>query len=132
MESDATWMLHEPGGGETGGCCIMATLRDYARIGIFAMNGGVLRDGTRVLPESWMADSTAPSKGSAGYGYYWWLRDNGIYAGIGIFGQLLWIDPKSKIVIVTHSAWPTAVGRDLSRHRVALVEALAAAARAST
>jgi CubicO group peptidase (beta-lactamase class C family) len=129
MESDATWMLHEPGGGETGGCCIQATLRDYARLGIFAMNGGVLRDGTRVLPEGWMADSTAPSKGSAGYGYYWWLRDNGTYAGIGIFGQFLWIDPQSKIVVVTHSAWPTAVGRDLSRHRAALVEALAAAAR---
>jgi CubicO group peptidase (beta-lactamase class C family) len=129
MEAEATWMLHEPGGGETGGCCINATLRDYARIGIFAMNGGVLRDGTRVLPEGWMAESTAPSKGSKGYGYLWWLREDGGYAGIGIFGQLLWIDPKSKLVIVTHSAWPTAVGRDLSRHRTALVEALAAAAR---
>jgi CubicO group peptidase (beta-lactamase class C family) len=132
MESDATWMLHEPAGGETGGCCIQATLRDYARLGVFAMNGGVLRDGTRVLPENWMAESTAPSKGSAGYGYLWWLRDNGTYAGIGIFGQFLYIDPQSKTVIVTHSAWPTAVGRELSRHRGALVEALAAAARAST
>ena len=61
MESDATWMLHEPGGGELGGCCISATLRDYARIGIFAMQGGVLADGTRVLPEGWMAESTEPS-----------------------------------------------------------------------
>jgi CubicO group peptidase (beta-lactamase class C family) len=130
MESDATWMLHEPSGGETGGCCISATLRDYARIGIFAMNGGILRDGTRVLPEGWMAESTAPSKGSAGYGYLWWLRDGGAYAGLGIFGQLLWIDPQSKIVIVTHSAWPTAVGRELSQHRWAFVEALAEAARA--
>jgi CubicO group peptidase (beta-lactamase class C family) len=129
MESDAEWMLHEPGGGETGGCCIMATLRDYARIGLFAMNGGVLPDGTRVLPDGWMAESTAPSKGSAGYGYLWWLRDGGAYAGIGIFGQLLWIDPQSKLVIVTHSAWPKATDRELSRHRWALVEALAAAAR---
>ena len=129
MESDATWMLHEAGGGELGGCCISATLRDYARIGIFAMGGGVLRDGTRVLPEGWMAESTAPSKGSEGYGYLWWLRDDGAYAGIGIFGQLLWMDPQSKIVIVTHSAWPTAVGRELNRHRWAFVGALAAAAR---
>jgi CubicO group peptidase (beta-lactamase class C family) len=129
MESDATWMLHEPGGGETGGCCIQATLRDYARIGIFALKGGVLQDGTRVLPEGWMAESTTPSKGSAGYGYLWWLRDDGAYAGIGIFGQLLSIDPQSKIVIVTHSAWPTAVGRELNRHRAAMVQALAAAAR---
>jgi CubicO group peptidase (beta-lactamase class C family) len=132
MEKDADWMLHEPAGGEVGGCCIMATLRDYARIGIFAMNGGVLRDGTRVLPENWMADSVAPSKGSAGYGYYWWLRDNGTYAGVGIFGQMVWIDPKSKIVIVTHSAWPKATDRELSLHRGLLIEALAAAARDQT
>jgi CubicO group peptidase (beta-lactamase class C family) len=132
MESDATWMLHEPGGGETGGCCIQATLRDYARLGIFAMNGGVLRDGTRVLPEGWMAESTAPSKGSAGYGYLWWLRDGGAYAGIGIFGQFLYIEPQSKTVVVTHSAWPKATGQDLSKHRAAMIEALLAAARQQT
>ena len=129
MESDATWMLHEPGGGELGGCCISATLRDYARIGIFAMQGGVLADGTRVLPEGWMAESTQPSTGFDGYGYLWWLRGSGNYAGIGIFGQLLWIDPESKIVIVTHSAWPTAIGRELGEHRWAFVEALAEAVR---
>ncbi|MEM1173797.1 MAG: serine hydrolase domain-containing protein, partial [Pseudomonadota bacterium] len=28
MESDASWNLSEPGGGEFGGCCINATLRD--------------------------------------------------------------------------------------------------------
>jgi CubicO group peptidase (beta-lactamase class C family) len=54
MEADAYWMLSEPGGGEWGGCCISATLRDYGRIGLFAMNGGVLEDGTHVLPEGWM------------------------------------------------------------------------------
>ena len=129
MEFDATWMLHESAGGELGGCCISATLRDYARIGIFAMRGGELPDGTRVLPESWMTESTTPSKGFEGYGYLWWLRDDGAYAGLGIFGQLLWIHPASELVIVTHSAWPTAVGRELSEHRWALVEALAAVAR---
>ena len=60
MEADATWVLHEPGGGELGGCCISATLRDYARIGLFAMRGGELRDGTRVLPEGWLAGLDQP------------------------------------------------------------------------
>ena len=129
MESDATWMLHEPAGGELGGCCISATLRDYARIGIFAMRGGELADGTRILPEGWMEESTTPSKGFEGYGYLWWLRGDGTFTGIGIFGQLLWVDPESKIVIVTHSAWPTAVGRELRAHRWLFVEALAEAAR---
>jgi CubicO group peptidase (beta-lactamase class C family) len=75
MESDANWLLTEPGGGEWGGCCISATLRDYGRLGLFAMNNGRLADGTPVLPEDWMDDSTAPSKGYPGYGYLWWLHD---------------------------------------------------------
>ena len=32
-------------------------------------------------------------------------------------------------VIVTHSAWPTAIGQELGEHRWAFVEALAAAVR---
>ena len=129
MEADANWLLHEEGGGELGGCCINATLRDYARIGIFAMNGGVLRDGTRVLPEGWMEESTTPSSGYDGYGYLWWLVGDGRFSGIGIFGQFLAIDPADNIVIVTHSAWPYATNPEYSRHRVALVEALADAVR---
>ncbi len=129
MEADANWVIHEPGGGELGGCCISATLRDYARIGIFAMNGGMLRDGSRVLPEGWMADSTSPSPGYDGYGYLWWLSDDGVFAGIGIFGQYLWMDPSSNTVIVTHSAWPYATNPEYSQHRSAMVSALADAVR---
>ena len=129
MEADANWVIHEPGGGELGGCCISATLRDYARLGIFAMNGGVLRDGTRVLPEGWMADSTSPSPGYDGYGYLWWLRGEGAFAGIGIFGQYLWMDPDSNTVIVTHGAWPHATNPEYGQHRAAMVAALADAVR---
>ena len=65
MEHPATWSITE--NVETGGCCIHATLRDYARIGLFALRGGVLPDGTRVLPEGWMLESTTPSAGSPRY-----------------------------------------------------------------
>jgi CubicO group peptidase (beta-lactamase class C family) len=104
MEHDAYWALTDPGGGEFGGCCLNATLRDYARIGLFAMSGGVLADGTKVLPDNWMADSTSPSKGYDGYGYLWWLRGEGSYAASGIFGQRIHIDPANNIVIALHSA----------------------------
>jgi CubicO group peptidase (beta-lactamase class C family) len=104
MEHDAYWALTEDGGGEFGGCCINATLRDYARIGLFAMNNGLLPDGTEVLPTGWMAESTAPSKGYEGYGYLWWLRSEGAYAASGIFGQRIHIDPKNNVVIALHSA----------------------------
>ena len=108
MESDATWLLHGPGGGEWGGCCINATLRDYGRIGLFAMNDGKLADGTRVLPENWMKDSTQPSKAYPGYGYFWWLKENGAYSAEGIFGQLIYINPSENLIIATQSAWPVA------------------------
>ena len=62
MESDAWWVLTEPGGGEFGGCCISATLRDYGRIGLFALNNGKLSDGTEVLAPDWMKESTTPSR----------------------------------------------------------------------
>ena len=104
MEHDAYWSLTEPGGGEFGGSSLHATLRDYARIGLFAMHGGVLKDGSRVLPENWMAESTTPSKANQGYGYLWWLKGGGAYAASGIFGQQIHIDPANGIVIALHSA----------------------------
>jgi len=104
MEADANWMLTEPGGGEFGGCCISATLRDYGRLGLFALGNGRLADGTPVLPDSWMAESTAPSKGNPGYGYLWWLGEGGVFRASGVFGQGIYIDPQENVVIALHSA----------------------------
>jgi hypothetical protein len=123
MESDANWLLGGVGGGETGGCCISATLRDYARIGLFAMNGGLLADGTRVLPRDWMTASTSPSKGAAYYGYLWWLNQNE-YAARGIFGQQIFVDPKSRVVIAAHSNAVTAVNSDYHKHLEGVIRAL--------
>ncbi len=104
MEADAYWQLTESGGGEFGGCCINATLRDYGRLGLFALANGRLADGTEVLPASWMAESIAPSKGYNGYGYFWWLTAAGAYQAMGIFGQGIYIDPARNVVIALHSA----------------------------
>ena len=122
MEHPASWSISA--GGELGGCCIHATLRDYARLGRFALRGGVLPDGTPTLPDGWILESTTGSKGNPGYGYLWWLWDAGAYAAIGIFGQLIWIDPRQDVVIVTHSAAPAATSGVQSTHRGALIEAL--------
>ena len=109
MESLAKWTLTEPGGGEFGGCCLNATLRDYARLGLFAMAGGVLPDGTRILPEGWMEESTGPSPANSGYGYMWRLQDHGGYAASGIFGQRIYVNPKERVVIAQHAALEAAV-----------------------
>ncbi|MCR9279851.1 MAG: beta-lactamase family protein [Pseudomonadaceae bacterium] len=105
MRSHAYWNLTEVDGGEFGGCCISATLGDYARLGMFALADGVLADGTRVLPEGWMQRSIEPSKGYDGYGYFWWLLGDGRYRAAGIFGQGIYIDPDNKLVVAMHSAW---------------------------
>ena len=111
MESNAFWSLTEPRGGEFGGCCISATLRDYGRLGLFALNDGRLADGTAVLPEKWMTESTTPSRGSEGYGYLWWLGENGDFSASGIFGQGIYIAPEERVVIALHSARPDASKR---------------------
>ncbi len=124
MEADAYWQLSEPGGGEFGGCCINATLRDYARIGLFAMGNGVLADSTAVLPENWMQESTTPSKGFDGYGYFWWLSPNDVFQARGIFGQGIYINPKENIVIALHSARDEASNRADGALQSALFDAI--------
>jgi CubicO group peptidase (beta-lactamase class C family) len=104
MEADAVWTLTEPGGGEFGGCCISATLRDYARLGLFALSDGHLGDGTPVLPDGWMEASTRPSPANPGYGYLWWLIDEQAYRASGIFGQGICIHPRENVVVALHSA----------------------------
>ena len=103
MESDANWIL-TGGGGESGGCCISATLRDYGRIGLFALAEGRLADGSSVLPDNWMSESTTPSRAWDGYGYFWWLVSDGVYEAVGIHGQGIRIDTNENVVIALHSA----------------------------
>lgn len=124
MEFDATWLIDRPGGVETGGCCISATLRDYARLGLFAMHDGVLPNGERVLPEGWMTASTRPSQGYEGYGYQWWLNGDGSFDASGIFGQKIYINPDKKLVIAAHSNAPTATGSDYAAHLESVLAAL--------
>lgn len=104
MESDAYWVLSEEGGGEFGGSSLNATLRDYARIGLFALRNGRLRNGDTVLPDGWMAESITPSPRNAEYGYLWWLNGDGAYSAAGIFGQGIYISPSEDLVIALHSA----------------------------
>jgi len=129
MESEANWMLVEPNGAEHGGCCISATLRDYGRIGLFALSGGVLPDGSHVLPERWMEESTIGSPANEGYGYLWWLGEGDVYSALGIFGQAISIDPTEALIIVTHGVWPQASASEYWTHREAFFAALTDALR---
>ena len=131
MEYDATWLLSLPSDRETGGCCISATLRDYARLGLLALADGVLPDGTRVVPEGWMAASTTPSKGYEGYGYKWWLYSDGRYGARGVFGQAIFVDTAANLVVAAHSNGQTASESDHNRELDAALEAISDFFRAS-
>ncbi|WP_343616693.1 serine hydrolase [Novosphingobium sp.] len=114
MENDAYWVTS--GGRETGGGGLSVSLRDFGRFGLFFMGGG-MAGGRKVLPEGWVKDASAlhlqtqATWADVGYGYQWWVWKDGTYRAIGIFGQMIYIDPASKLVIVTLSAWPHAVGQ---------------------
>jgi CubicO group peptidase (beta-lactamase class C family) len=130
MEKDAWWQV-DLSGRNIGGCCMSATLRDYGRFGQFILDGG-RAGGVEVLPEGWVEDATtsqaeigAPGRG---YGYQWWTGANGTFAAVGIFGQLIHVDPRNRLVIVTLSAWPRATGEELSAARSAATEKITAAA----
>jgi CubicO group peptidase (beta-lactamase class C family) len=131
MESDAHWMLVEPGGPKYAGCCISATLRDYARLGLFALRGGRLADGTAVLPDGWMSKATSPSPANPGYGYLWWLHEDGSFSARGIFGQLIHVDPALDLVVAMHGLWPEPVSEERSARRDAFLQRLKAALRQS-
>jgi len=130
MERDAFWMVN-PGGHEVSGCCLSVSLRDYARMGMFAMAGG-----KGVVPDGWFAKATTSQipqgtgdEDGGGYGYQWWVLPGGRYAAIGIFGQSIMVDPAKKLVIAISSAWPAATGQELSARRNALWAKLEAAAQ---
>ena len=125
MGQDAVWML-DPGGQERGGCCISMTLRDYGRVGLFIAGGGKA-GGKQIVPPDWTAEATRVQIDNgnpppAGYGYFWWVRPNGSYEAVGIFGQSVTTFKDEGLIIVVNSAWPAATGKELSAARTAFFE----------
>jgi len=115
MESDATWWLESPGGLEIGGSGLSATLRDYARFGLFLLHEGKI-DGVSVLPEGWIEEASRPQiigDKTVEYGYMLWPLDRGAYAAIGIFGQFVVVNPAKHLVIAMWGAQPKPVGTDV-------------------
>ncbi|MCL4185387.1 MAG: beta-lactamase family protein, partial [Burkholderiaceae bacterium] len=107
MEQQATWILSRTGK-EISGCCIQAATRDFARFGLFVLNGARV-DGQSIVPDGWLAEATTRRTGigqpDRGYGYQWWTYTGGSFSARGIFGQGIFIDPKRRIVIASNANW---------------------------
>jgi CubicO group peptidase (beta-lactamase class C family) len=126
MEQDAFWMV-DPSGHEVSGCCLSVSLRDYARMGQFVLEGG-----KGAVPAGWYRQSTAAHADigvpGRGYGYQWWTYPEGRFGAQGIFGQTIRIDPKSKVVIAVSAAAPKASDDAYGQARTAFLNRLFEAA----
>lgn len=129
MERDAAWMV-DAAGQEAAGCCLMASLRDWSRIGQLVLEDGVA-GGRSIVPPGWFDEATSRQADigapGMGYGYQWWTFDDGTFAARGIFGQMIHIDPERRAVVVILSAWPVATGSARSAARSAFLARVAAA-----
>lgn len=108
MEQSADWTLDRTGT-ELGGCCLQATLRDYARFGQFVLDEGHI-NGESVVPEGWFEEAITTQVETGlprvNYGYQWWIIDDKEAQAVGIHGQLIHIDPERQLVVAVNSAWP--------------------------
>ena len=124
MAHDAYWNKDDCDGSDTGGSGLSATLGDYARLGQFMLDGGRI-DGHPVIAGAWLhgavSRQAAVGEPERGYGYLWWTDTDGSYAAIGIFGQMVYVDPSRKLVIAQVAAWPQATSDALVAARRAFV-----------
>lgn len=107
--------LDAPDGVAMAGGALAATARDWARLGALQIDGGGL------VSEQWVAASSRPSKPflapgrlpstittHAGFGWHWWPldADGSRVTADGMVGQFVYVDRRTRTVVVKMSAWP--------------------------
>ncbi|MFO1316914.1 MAG: serine hydrolase [Burkholderiales bacterium] len=130
-DRDAQWYLMKDGV-EYGGGNMFATLRDYGRLGMLLAADGRAA-GRSVIPAKWVAAATVPDEQPAafrpgkaapwfGYGYQTWLFPlrTPTFALRGAYGQTVFVQPRSGIVMVITAALPGVSDRDETDERHAL------------
>jgi CubicO group peptidase (beta-lactamase class C family) len=122
-ETSALWIADKTGQERAAGN-FNATLRDYARLAIVLANDGVRPDDPQhkqIIPRDYLLDATdwhrvaepfRPGKAAPyyGYGYKFWLfpGEHRRFALLGVYGQMIFVDPELKLVMVQTAANATA------------------------
>jgi CubicO group peptidase (beta-lactamase class C family) len=115
-ESEAYWIVDKAGmefalGG------LNVTARDYAKLGQLFLDTGKWQ-GRQIISRDWVLASITPdaphvmpgkrpdAELADGYGFQWWIPEGtkGEFNAQGIYDQFIYIDPKSKMVIVKLSS----------------------------
>jgi len=122
-ETSALWWSDKRGVTLAGGN-FNATLRDYGRLGMVLANDGVRPDDPAkraIIPRDYLLDATdwhrvdppfrpGFEKRYYGYGHQFWLfpGETRRFALLGVYGQVIFVDPQRKLVMVQTTANATA------------------------
>jgi hypothetical protein len=104
-QADATWNLDRAGGVEKAFCCINATARDFARLGLLVADQG-RAGGNRIIPARWIERIMTPARRAVDgwqYSAQWWHApggDDGDISAIGVYGQYVYVNRDTGTVIV--------------------------------
>jgi CubicO group peptidase (beta-lactamase class C family) len=116
VEIDGRTIESVSGGSHWGGG-VAIHAEDQARIGMLMLRRGV-REGRRLLPEGWIAESLRPCALNPNYGLLWWLNtgrarypaaSEASFFATGAGGNVTWIDPDHELVAVMRWIDPAAV-----------------------
>lgn len=131
-ETSALWRADRTGLERAAGS-FSATLRDYGRLGVLLANDGMRADDKKqIIPREFLLDATdakrvaeafRPGKATLyyGYGYKFWIfpGTSRRFALLGVFGQMIFVDPALKLVMVHTAANSTAKSGQTSMAREA-------------
>jgi CubicO group peptidase (beta-lactamase class C family) len=137
-EADASITIdHEGTGLADGG--LNATMRDYARFGQLFLDGGA-RGTKQVVPESWVLACRTGDVGAfkanyaeryddypdAAYSRQWWVFDTkrGMHEALGIYGQMIHVEPARRLVVVKLSSWPDPLNDTFGRTTRRAIDAI--------
>jgi len=108
---NAGYWSKDPQGIYSGGSGLLMSPRNMARFGFLYLHKGML-DSVRILPQSWIEQSTLPNNAANGiwgdlsnvnYGFSWWTNydsHDSLYFAAGSGGQYIMIVPSKNAVIV--------------------------------
>ena len=133
---DAYWTLSNGTELAMGGLSV--SLRDYARFARLYLNEGSY-NGEQILSRAWVRDSLNVSAeyskpganhdayNAIGYGYQWWVPEGNVgeFMAIGVYGQWIYVNPTSRVIIVKTSADPNFMEKGYELKHVEFFRAIA-------
>lgn len=128
-QDDASFLV-DAAGQEATFAFLHATLGDFGRLGMMLANDGKVA-GLQVIPPAWLRESTTATEPHLqpfiassyfGYGNQFWIfpEVKRRFALIGVRGQVIFVDPELRLVLVQTAVWKSAGDRSARAELLAL------------